>query len=221
MPHLADSTPFGRKPDPARPWSYLRGIQPVSLCDWPGRVSCVLFLGTCNLRCPSCHNRKLALEPEALPPLSAQRTMAYIEQRSAWLDGLVVSGGEPTAVPGLDLILADLRRLGLEIKLDTNGLRPCVLRELLRAGLVQAAAVDLKGPWRKYPELTGGACDADTAQERLDEVFRLAAEAPERLSFRCTLVPGLTEEDVAETRSCLPEGFGLNLQNYQPVDHIR
>jgi pyruvate formate lyase activating enzyme len=221
MPNIADSTLPGREPDPSRPWSYLRGIQPVSLCDWPGRVSCVLFLGGCNLRCPTCHNRALAWEPESLPPLSPERATAQIVASSRWLDGIVVSGGEPTSVPGIAGILQELGRLGPDIKLDTNGMRPGVLRELLESDLVQAVAVDLKGPWRKYPELTGNGCSSEQARGRFATVFRLAERFPGRFSFRCTAVPGLTEEDFREAQDCLPEGFRLQQQTYQPVEPVR
>lgn len=199
------------------PWSYVRGLQSGSLCDWPGHVSTVLFLGGCNLRCPTCHNAGLAWTPETHPPLSQQGIQKFIQSRKTWLDGLVISGGEPTTVPGISELLTDISAFGLPLKLDTNGLLPHVVRSLLTQGLIQAVAVDVKGPWRKYPLLTGGCCSQHQARNALEDIFALAQEYPDAVFFRCTAVPDLTSEDLQQVQECLPSGVSLSVQTYIPT----
>ncbi|MDZ7759376.1 MAG: radical SAM protein [Desulfovermiculus sp.] len=199
-------------------WSFVRGLQPGSLCDWPGRVSAVLFLGGCNLRCSTCHNARLAWTPDEYPPLSKTYVQHFLHSRSAWLDGLVVSGGEPTFVPELTSLLKELTSFGLPLKLDTNGLRPDILGSLLAQDLIQAVAVDIKGPWAKYPLLTGGRCSPAQAQQALGAVFRLAKTYPQAFSFRCTAVPDLSARDLEQVQKLVPFGFSLSIQTYVPPE---
>ncbi len=198
----------------AQAWRQLRGIEPLSMCDWPGRTTSVLFFAGCNLACPTCQNADLAFG-DALPPVSRSRAMIHLGERSRWLDGVVVSGGEPTTVPGLPDLLADLARFGLPIKVDTNGLRPEVVREVLDLGLAEAFAVDVKGPFERYPQLTGQAVSTDTARERLNEIFDLARSRPRSFMFRITAVPVLEGRDIEAARRLLPPGFDLTIQEYK------
>ncbi|MFO8031730.1 MAG: anaerobic ribonucleoside-triphosphate reductase activating protein [Desulfohalobiaceae bacterium] len=203
-------------PGPAEPWAFLRGLQQISFCDWPGRVSCVLFLGGCNLACPTCHNWQLAQDFGQLPIIPKDSLFAHLQSRQDWLDGVVISGGEPTCCPGLDCMLQELAAVGLPIKLDTNGLDPATIKDLLIRDLVQLIAVDVKGPWPKYPLLSGGKCSAEQAESALEQIFALSKEYPQRFYFRCTKVPALNSEDIEETRSYLPQGFELHPQDYVP-----
>ncbi len=197
-------------------WERVRGMASVSLCDWPGKIASVLFVGGCNLRCPTCHNASLAWNWQALPPLDRTAVLADLRRRARWLDGLTLSGGEPTILAGLDALLADLATLGLPLKLDSNGAAPDVLDRLLRSGAVQTLAVDVKGPWSLYPELTGQTLSAREARNCLEQVFTLAREFPDRVYFRCTKVPRLSEEDLAATRKQVPAGLALVFQDFAP-----
>ena len=200
-------------------WGQVRGCLPLSLCDWPGRTTAVLFLGGCNLRCPTCHNAGLAFQPGSLPPVDRVQVLADLRRNRGWLDGLVVTGGEPTihAGRGLEGWLRELRaELGLPIKIDTNGLRPEVSARLLAAGLVDRLAVDVKGPPALYPALTGGAVSAARAAACLDAHFDLARHHPGQAYFRCTRVPLLTAEDLAEVARLVPAGAELRWQDYVP-----
>lgn len=197
-------------------WDRVRGMVPVSLCDWPGRVTCVLFTGGCNLRCPTCHNASLAWTWKILPALSRETVLADLRRRSRWLDGITLSGGEPTCVAGLEGLLADLAATGLPVKLDSNGSAPGVLAGLLRDNLVQSLAVDVKGPWAMYPQLTGQTMTEEGARESLGQVFDLARRHPNRIYFRCTKVPALSEADLHATRAQVPEGLPLHFQEFVP-----
>ena len=128
----------------------------------------------------------------------------------------MVSGGEPTVVPGLSNLLQDLLDFGLPLKLDSNGLHPEVLKDLIQTDLVQAVAVDVKGPFAKYPALTGNRCTPQQAETALHQVFDLAGAYPHLFFFRCTAVPELTQEDLAHVQDLVPPGFEVSLQTYRP-----
>lgn len=200
--------------DTTPPWERVRGMAPVSLCDWPGKITSVLFVGGCNLRCPTCHNASLAWNWQSLPPLDRAEVLADLRRRARWLDGITLSGGEPTVLVELETLLTDLATVGLPLKLDSNGSAPDMLDRLLRSGLVQTLAVDVKGPWRLYPELSGHTMSAQEARCCLEQVFALAREFPDRVYFRCTKVPRLDEKDLVSTRQQVPAGLALVFQDF-------
>ncbi|WP_028575301.1 radical SAM protein [Desulfonatronovibrio hydrogenovorans] len=195
-------------------WDFLRGFEPASLCDWPGKVSAVLFFGGCNLRCPTCHNSSIAWNPSNTPILDHQSLLKRIGKNRKWLDGLVLSGGEVTILPGFEDLLQTISLLGLPVKIDTNGLKPEAISLALKYDCIHKIAVDVKGPWDKYPNLCGGAISSGRARGCASRVFRMAQACPERFMFRCTRVPGLTEDDIRTVSSYLPGGFELNVQKY-------
>lgn len=195
-------------------WERVRGMEPVSLCDWPGKITCVLFAGGCNFNCPTCHNASLAWRWKTLPSLDREIVLADLRRRKRWLDGITLSGGEPTCVPDLYELLEDIASTGLPVKLDSNGSAPHVLGRVLAAGLVQAVAVDVKGPWSLYPELTGQGMDSCAAQKALTEIFALARAYPGQVYFRCTKVPRLTAQDLESTRAQVPEDLPFRFQEF-------
>lgn len=189
----------------------------MSLCDWPGRVSAVLFLGGCDLRCPTCHNFHLAWNSQSDPCIGRNQILTFLKQRAIWLDGLVITGGEAALSQNLPDWLAELRTLtSLPIKLDTNGMHPETLKQALLANAVDLIAVDLKGPWSKYPRLTGNRATAHQARAALTQVFALAADYPDTFQFRTTLVPQLSSADIREIQNLLPSGFSLRTQPFRP-----
>lgn len=132
-------------------------LQPLSLLDYPGKVAAVVWTVGCNLRCPFCYNAELVLPELAstLPRLSEESVISHLRERAGFLDGLVVTGGEPTLHPELPPFLREVKALGLAVKLDTNGTRPDVLGRLLREGLLDYVALDVKAPFARYAEFTG------------------------------------------------------------------
>lgn len=192
----------------------IKGFQGTSLLDFPGRVASLIFWGGCNLTCPFCHNPPLVLEPEAWPDLNRDALLADLAGRASFIDGVVVTGGEPTLDPTLGEWLAAVKDLGLAVKLDTNGLRPDVLAELLGRGLLDSLAIDLKTAPGRYGELHPGAVPVD----RLAASIRLALAAPVKVEFRTTCVPGLVDEAVLRELGQLVHGAPLwVLQQYHPA----
>ncbi len=199
-------------------WSSVKGFQPISLCDWPGKVSAVLFIAGCNLRCPTCHNKELAFFHKKLSPVPREEVLSYLKKRKGWIDGIVISGGEPTLIDLEGLITELKKEVGLPIKVDTNGMRPEVVKNLVKKELVDLFAVDIKGPWNKYPELTGGRCDFKSAENKIKEIIELAKKNPSKFYFRITKVPLLNDEDIKEVEKYLPKGFKLNVQKFIDPD---
>lgn len=198
-------------------WNRIRGLEPLSLCDWPGRMSAVIFLGGCNLRCPHCHNSGLAWRPDRYPPIEPADLGKFFSARGPWLDGIVVTGGEPTLAEDLPELVAALAAFGPPVKVDTNGMRPEMVAAVLAHAPATRFSVDVKAPYEKYPLVTGGAVTAESAREKLLEIFDVASGHPESFMFRTTLVPELCEADVQEIREVmLPSGFTLTVQAYVP-----
>ncbi|MBO5323516.1 MAG: anaerobic ribonucleoside-triphosphate reductase activating protein [Oscillospiraceae bacterium] len=130
------------------------GLQKMTLLDYPGKVACTVFLGGCNFRCPFCHNSEL-LDGTAESVMDQQELLSFLEKRKGLLDGVCVTGGEPTLQKDLPQLLFAIKALGYAVKLDTNGYRPEVLKELVGQGLVDYVAMDVKNSPRRYAETAG------------------------------------------------------------------
>jgi len=166
----------------------------MSLSDDPGRVSALVFVVGCNFRCPFCHNRELVL-PELAPQdtgLATDAVLTKLRERTGFLDGVVVSGGEPSLQPDLGSFLGAVREAGLRVKLDTNGSRPEVLATLLRRGLIDYVAMDIKAPQPRYAEYSGVEVDLEAIEASIRTIREDAAD----YEFRTTVAPGLGEDDI-------------------------
>ena len=150
----------------------IAGLQKMTLLDFPGRVACTVFLHGCNYRCPFCHNAEL-LEGKQEPLMTVEEFLGFLKKRVGLLDGVCVSGGEPTLSPGLRELLAAIRELGFAVKLETNGSRPKVLKELVAGGLVDYVAMDIKNAPGRYGE-TCGVSKVDLAAIEESAVFLMS-----------------------------------------------
>ena len=170
------------------------GLQKLTLLDFPGRLACTVFLGGCNLRCPFCHNASLVLPQGDVSGMTADELLAFLQKRRGRLQGVCVTGGEPTLCPDLPDLLRQIHLLGFEVKLDTNGTNPGMLRALLNEGLVDYVAMDIKNSPARYTETCGGA-DVLT---QVKESAALLMESGVDYEFRTTLAHPLhTPEDMA------------------------
>lgn len=133
----------------------IHGLQKLTLLDYPGRTACTIFTGACNLRCPFCHNASLVLRTSDLPTVRESEIFSFLEKRRGLLDGVAVTGGEPTLQPDLPEFLSRVHALGYAVKLDTNGTRPDVLETLLRDRLLDYAAIDVKAAPDNYAAVCG------------------------------------------------------------------
>ena len=131
------------------------GLQKLTLLDFPGYVACTLFTRGCNMRCPFCHNASLVVRADEQKPYTHEEIMCFLKKRQGILDGVAITGGEPTLMPYLPDFMAEVRELGYKIKLDTNGTRPEVLKSIIDRGLVDYVAMDIKNCKEKYSRTIG------------------------------------------------------------------
>ncbi len=132
----------------------IAGLQKMTLLDFPGKVACAVFLQGCNYRCPFCHNSEL-LSRQGEACMDTASFLSFLKSRKGLLDGVCVSGGEPTLQPDLAELLRSVKALGYAVKLDTNGSRPEVLKRLVAEGLVDYVAMDVKNSPARYAETVG------------------------------------------------------------------
>lgn len=173
----------------------ISGLQKMTLLDYPGKVACTLFLQGCNYRCPFCHNSELLCR-EGEEFMTEDAFLAFLNKRIGLLDGVCVSGGEPTLYPGLASLLRRIKALGFSVKLDTNGSRPNVLKALVAEGLVDHVAMDVKNGPRQYAETTG--IDG-VSLEKIEESLRFLLSDPVSYELRTTVAEPLhTDASILE-----------------------
>ncbi len=124
----------------------IKGLVKLSLIDYPKHLAAVVFTAGCNFSCPFCHNRDLVLSSRALPEISKEEVFSFLNKRRGILDGVCVSGGEPTLHADLATFLGEIKGMGYDTKLDTNGTNPKLLKELLKDKIVDYIAIDIKAP---------------------------------------------------------------------------
>ena len=168
----------------------IAGLQKMTLLDFPGKVACTVFLGGCNFRCPFCHNSQLIGDADTLMDDGA--LLRFLESRKGLLDGVCITGGEPTLQKALPDLLAKIKAMGFLAKLDTNGYRPEVLKNLIDGGLVDYVAMDVKNDPAGYARTAGV---ADLQIGRIEESLRLLLSGAVDYELRTTLVEPLHNVD--------------------------
>ena len=170
----------------------IAGLQKNTLLDYPGKIACTVFLGGCNLRCPFCHNPALVLPSRAEPPAMEERELlAFLGKRRGLLEGVCITGGEPTLHRDLPQLLEKITALGYPVKLDTNGTNPKMLGQLLEAGLLSYVAMDIKNAPESYRETCGGA----DVVEQVAESVKILRNSGIPYEFRTTVVKPLHSEE--------------------------
>lgn len=188
------------------------GFQALTLSDYPGHIASIVFAQGCNFRCPFCHNGSLlAFDRPRTELVDEDGVLGALENRAGFLDGVVISGGEPTIQKDLMAFIERIKEMGLKVKLDTNGSRPAVLRALLADRALDGAAMDIKAPFDRYPRLTGVEAPVEAVQESL----HLLLEGDTPCEFRTTFVPSLlSEQDLDQIRSYLPDRTRYTVQAF-------
>jgi len=195
----------------------LAAWHPTSLTDYPGKVAAVLFTAGCNFRCPFCHNPELVLPEfvERADLLDDDELFAELSERSSFLDGVVITGGEPTLQPELNRFIERVKAHGLMIKLDTNGARPDVVEKLLEQSALDYVAVDAKAPPERYEEVTGVA----DVSKAVSGTIGLLKRSRVDFEVRTTVAPGLSASDVEAIADWIGDVPRYVLQPFRvPVD---
>ena len=172
----------------------LAGLQKTTFIDYPEKIACIVFTQGCNFRCGYCHNPELFENKE--PVLSVPAFFEFLNKRKGKLDGVVITGGEPT-LHGKDLIefIKEVKSLGFLVKLDTNGTHPDVLQELLNENLLDYIAMDIKAPLAKYKTITQTDIDTKIIKKSIDMIMNSGVD----YEFRTTIVKSqLSVEDLRQ-----------------------
>jgi pyruvate formate lyase activating enzyme len=179
----------------------LAGLQKNSFIDFPGRISCVLFTTGCNFICPYCHNADLA-RGEYPARIESREVIDFLKSRQGMLEGVTITGGEPTLAKGIVDLCRAVKSLGYPVKLDTNGSHPGVLRQLLAQDLVDFVAMDIKAPLDSY----GPFCSNPEIRERLTDSIRTIMESIPAYEFRTTCAKPFVNEANVERIAKTIEG---------------
>lgn len=189
------------------------GLQKVSLIDFPGKIAAAVFTQGCNFRCPYCHNPDLVPREPRGALLPVEDVLAFLEKRRGRLDGVVLTGGEPTVQTGLPDFLETVRAMGYLVKLDTNGSNPGILEELLGRRLLDYVAMDLKAPERKYGLFSG----PDVPFSLIEETMNLLRFSGVPFEFRTTVALSILDEvDLQEILDMLGPEDRFVLQRFVP-----
>ena len=162
----------------------IKGLQKLTLLDYPGRLAATVFLGGCNFRCPFCHNASLVVRGDN-NEISEEEFFSFLESRSGKLSGVCITGGEPTLNPQLPAFINKIRALGYSVKLDTNGTNPDMLESLINDGLVDYVAMDIKSSLPRYAAVCG-VTELDTAPVERSVEILLSGKV--EYEFRTTVV---------------------------------
>lgn len=200
----------------------IKGFIENSLIEWDGRMASVIFLPRCNFRCPWCHVPDIAFHPENLDTVPFGQVEETIRRQKDWLDGVVISGGEPTVHPSLPKFIREIKGWGMPVKLETNGSYPDMLRELIEDELIDSVAMDVKNivesgkrkaESNKYERTVGTKIDLGKIRESIGLLMRSKID----YEFRTTVVPAFVhEEDIEEIVRSLKGAKRYILQQFVP-----
>ena len=168
----------------------IAGLQKMTRLDFPQRIACTVFLPGCNLRCPFCHNASLVLRPGEQPMMEQTQLLAFLEGRKGKLDGVCITGGEPTLHKDLPDLIRAIKNMGFQVKLDTNGSDPGMLRSLLDENLLDYVAMDIKNSPERYCETCG---NVDILPQ-VTQSAKLLTESNIDYEFRTTVCHPLHDE---------------------------
>lgn len=194
------------------------GLNKTTLLDYPGKVAATIFLGGCNFRCPFCQNSSLVLNPSTQPEIPVKEVLSFLKKRKGILDGVCITGGEPTLSPDLPELLREIRTLGYPIKLDTNGTHPALLKTLTEQNLIQMTAVDIKACPDNYPALCGL---VHPELDAVKETVEFLKNGTLDYEFRTTVIRELhSEKDFIEIGQWLTGAKAYYLQAYRDSEEV-
>jgi len=187
------------------------GLQKLTLVDFPGRIASTVFVQGCNFRCGYCHNPELVLPQAFQEPLLPEMVFNFLEGRRGVIEGVVITGGEPTLQKELPDFIACIKQMGFAVKLDTNGSRPDVLASLLESRLLDYIAMDVKTCLDKYSRAIGVSCDT----AKIKESIRLVINSNVPYQLRTTLIKEFcAEQDLNEIKHLIGQANHYVLQPF-------
>ncbi|MFA4946372.1 MAG: anaerobic ribonucleoside-triphosphate reductase activating protein [Candidatus Micrarchaeia archaeon] len=191
----------------------IAGLQKTTLVDYPGKVACTLFTQGCNYRCGYCHNPALLSTEGADPVIPETEFLEWLATKKKWLDGVCVTGGEPTLQADLPEFLAKIKELGFLVKLDSNGSNPRMLEKMFDAKSIDFLAMDIKAPLEKYRTVVNAGVDLNA----INESVQIIRERAPDYEFRTTVAPDwYSMEDALAIGTWLEGAKAYFIQNFVP-----
>ena len=195
----------------------IKGFEKLTLVDYPDKVAATVFMPGCNFRCDYCHNPELVLESHKLETINEKEVLDYLESKNKWIDGVCITGGEPTLQKDLPEFIKQLKKQNLLVKLDTNGTNPEMLKSLLDNNLLDYVAMDIKAPLDKYAQVTGVTADTNTIEQSIN----LLKTSDIKHEFRTTVCPNtFDEKDMHSIGNLIKDGKKYYLQGFNTSKHI-
>jgi pyruvate formate lyase activating enzyme len=196
----------------------IHGLNKMTLLDYPKHLAALLFLGGCNMRCPFCQNASLVVDPKSQPVISEDELFSYLNKRKNILEGVCISGGEPTLHPDLPQLIERIKALGYLVKLDTNGTNSAMIKQLVRDHLIDYVAMDIKNSMEKYSETSG---TPENLLVSVEESVAYLKASPVEHEFRTTIVRELhTTADIISIGKWLKGSKLYYLQSYRDSEDI-
>jgi pyruvate formate lyase activating enzyme len=190
----------------------IKGFQKTSLIDFKPYIASVIFVGGCSFRCGYCYNPDLVLNPNDIPDISEKEIFDYIESKKTFIDGVCITGGEPCIYPELIDFCKKLKDCGFLVKINTNGSRPEILKELIEKNVVDKISMDIKSSFDNYDEVAGVEVDKD----KIKESIRLIMNSGIDYSFNTTAIPGLVDKkEIFKIAKMIKGAKKYNINDFQ------
>lgn len=188
------------------------GMQKLSLIDYPGKLSCIIFTRSCSFRCHYCHNPELVLPELFQGPISENFVIEFLESRKGKLDGVVITGGEPTIQNDLLEFMSKIKNMGYSVKLDSSGICPELLENAIKLKLVDYIAMDIKAPLKKYSLVAGVNIDTEKIKRSIEIIKNSGVD----YEFRTTIVESqLSFDDIMEIAKLISGSKKYILQKFR------
>jgi len=199
---------------------FIKGFQEATLIDWDGKIASILFLGNCNFRCGFCHSKVLVENFDSMDTIPFYKIAGFLKQKKGWIDGVVITGGEPSLHNGaLVELIAAIKGLGFQVKLDTNGMNPELLKEVIGRHMIDYIAMDIKAPLREKDYQNAVRCKVDI--ERIIRSKDIILNSDIDYEFRTTVVPGIiNKENIASIARAIKNAKKYCLQQFVPRDTL-
>ena len=191
---------------------HIGGVVKNSFVDYPGKIACTIFTIGCNYNCWYCHNSHLLSTKDKI---DENKVLDFLRERKNWLDGVVVSGGEPTLQPDLEEFIKKIKNMDYPVKLDTNGSNFDVLKRLVDNKLVDYVAMDIKAPFDKYKNIT----QTDVNIENVKKSIEFLKSGQVDYEFRTTFSPDLTVDDIENICKEIKGAKNYSIQKYRVVEY--
>jgi len=193
----------------------VKGLEKLSLVEWSGKMTAIIFTGGCNFACPFCHNPELIKNLSKIPSFPWEEIEKFLKKKKGWIDTIMITGGEPTLQPDLPKACKIIKKHGYLVGIATNGTNPDMIEKLSKEKLVDRICMDVKNSEEKYEKTVG---NMEVNMEKIKKSIENIKRGGIFYEFRTTVVPGLIEEKDIEKIGKLVKGAELfSIQQFRPI----